>query len=901
MRKAFRIGLFCLTAALLMPATPVYAQCVNPAGNEGDMAFNETHKVAQYCDSAGWVAMLPPTAADDCKNIGEVCADGTIYAGLTPDGNVRMYTTASDIGTSRWASSNETTALTSNTDGDGNTIGLVNFPGAVTYDAAQDCYDSSAEGYYDWYLPARNELLVLYTNRLAIGNFDTGGFYWSSSENTANNAREVSFVNGTTTNYNKGTVFNIRCVRSDNSKVTEIVPSGLVGHWRLDEITGIYAFDSSSSGNDGTYNTGTTPATDTRAGVINRSIQLNDDSNDRIDVPGDAAYNNLNEFTISAWINTDNIGTYYQGIVEIAGVAELFLAFNSMQVRFGAEGWSTQAGTWQYAEIPAVQQWVHVAVTYDYSSTANAPKIYVDGVEQVIGISFAPSGTYTPPVSPSIAIGSADIGGWRGFRGKMDDVRIYNRILSADEITEIYEARNGIRYNETANVPEFFDGNKFVPVAKFNDVSGGLVGHWKLDETTGTTAVDSSGNGNDGTMLDALSADTHSTAGAVGKGINFTGNSTYINVTGSGFPLDPGEPFTMSAWASADIVTGLYGSIMLWGRANDSPYTRPNIRIYESAGSVYLRVGVGNNVINDYALPGFAANVFELYTVTYDGTDMEAFRNGVSLGSWTPASPIDASENMLTIGARANGAVYNTLHRGTIDDVRLYSRVLSDDEIMTLYAMGAPLGQSTALPQGCPNIGDVCDDGTIYAGTSPDGSVEMFTTPEDAGLMYWNNDNTNYTDVTAVAGSASAGMSNTLGLVVTDSDSVAAGFQTHFAAQYCYDLEIGGSNDWYLPAPNELVILYNNRAAIGNFDVSGEEYWTSRTVGLNAGSTVNFNTGNIDGSDKHADERVRCVRKGPAPRCANPYGLEGSMFYNTTHDVMQYCDGARWVAIGKRN
>jgi len=44
---------------------------------------------------------------------------------------------------------------------------------------------------------------------------------------------------------------------------------------------------------------------------------------------------------------------------------------------------------------------------------------------------------------------------------------------------------------------------------------------------------------------------------------------------------------------------------------------------------------------------------------------------------------------------------------------------------------------------------------------------------------------------------------------------------------------------------------------------------------------------------------VRCVRKGPAPRCVNPYGVEGEMTYNTTHDVVQYCDGARWVGIGK--
>ncbi|HIF26219.1 MAG TPA: DUF1566 domain-containing protein [Micavibrio sp.] len=897
MRKAFRIGLFCLTAALLMPTMPVYAQCVNPAGNEGDMAFNETHKVAQYCDSAGWVAMLPPITEADCTEVGEVCSDGTIYAGLTPDGNVRMYTTASDIGTARWATSNETTSLNSNTDGDGNTIGLVNFPSAVTYDAAQACYDSSADGYYDWYLPALNELSVLYANRTAIGNFDTGGFYWSSSENSSNNARELSFVNGASTNYNKGSVFNIRCVRSDNSKLTEIVPTGLIRHWRLDETAGSLAVDSSGNGGDVAYQ-GMNPASNTRKGMV-ASAQYFTASNhimsDAIDLG--------NEFTLASWVKLDSPTSTAQGIFANSqeGNFDGFkLYVNSWATTDGELVFETSNGTTQNngsttgANI-APNSWAHVAAVVN--KTGGAVTLYVNGVD--LTSDSAISSTFNS--NEELWAGRfKDAGGF--LTGSLDDLRVYNRLLTASEVQEIYEARNGIRYNETANVPEFFDGDKFKQVMKASDVPDGLVAHWKLDETTGTTAVDSSGNGNDASMIGNLSADTHSAPGAVGRSLNFTGAETYITVTGSGFPTGSGTPFTMSAWAQSDIFTGHYGTILLWGRDNDSSYTRPNMRMLELTGNMYLRVGVGNNIYNDYVLSGYDVNTFEHYTVTYDGTDMEAFRNGVSMGAWTPASPINAPDDYAVIGSRNNGGSFNQLFRGSIDDVRLYDRVLSNDEIMTLYAMGAPYGQNKAAPQGCPNIGDVCDDGSIYAGISPDGSIDMYTTPEDAGLMNFNNGVNNYTDASTGTTGTATGESNTAYLVITDSDSVAAGVQLHNAAQYCYDLVAHGRDDWYLGAEDEMTVIYNNYEAIGNFDDSGEEYWTSRDpTGSNAGRTIRFNDGVVDGSNKDVLERVRCISKGPAPRCANPYGLEGSMFYNTTHDVMQYCDGGRWVGIGKQN
>ncbi len=120
--------------------------------------------------------------------IGDVCGS-MVYAGLSPDGNKRMFATLCDGGMI-WNGSACTGSQalvqwgyhfqnkeTSMVDGDGNTADLPLSPAATACTARAD------GGFTDWYLPSRDELNVLYINRAAIKNFTEGDwiFYWSSS------------------------------------------------------------------------------------------------------------------------------------------------------------------------------------------------------------------------------------------------------------------------------------------------------------------------------------------------------------------------------------------------------------------------------------------------------------------------------------------------------------------------------------------------------------------------------------------------------------------------------------------------------------------------------------------------------------------------------------------------
>ena len=298
--------------------------------------------------------------------------------------------------------------------------------------------------------------------------------------------------------------------------------------------------------------------------------------------------------------------------------------------------------------------------------------------------------------------------------------------------------------------------------------------------------------------------------------------------------------------------------------------------------------------------------------VTYDAgsvdNDPEFYLNGVFVpGTIENTAPV-APKTGAGLSSLRIGNANNLLNAwgGELDDVRIYNRILSDAEIAQLYQMGAPVGQTTSLPQGCPNIGDVCDDGTVYAGLSPDGNLEMFTTTiEFEERLPFNNGNS--ADFVLTNTTGNTGEANTNTLVVLDSDSATAGFQPHQAAQYCYDLVAYGADDWYLPSTAEYDLLLPAIHTLGDYTTATTipDYHTSNEQDLDDISKRRlFTSTGATGSGSYPKEGigyVRCARKGPAPRCANPYGLEGQMIYNTTHSIVQYCDGARWIGLGKDN
>jgi len=96
--------------------------------------------------------------------------------------------------------------------GNANTNAIIALYGSES-NAAKICADLVLGGFSDWYLPSKDEMTQLFSNRIAIGGFNTN-FYWTSSESGAGVAVSFYFFNGNSGNYNKTDMNSVRAVRT---------------------------------------------------------------------------------------------------------------------------------------------------------------------------------------------------------------------------------------------------------------------------------------------------------------------------------------------------------------------------------------------------------------------------------------------------------------------------------------------------------------------------------------------------------------------------------------------------------------------------------------------------------------------------------------------------------------
>ncbi len=126
-------------------------------------------------------------------------------------------------------------------------------------------------------------------------------------------------------------------------------------------------------------------------------------------------------------------------------------------------------------------------------------------------------------------------------------------------------------YNPDHSMLQYCDGTNWIamgpPARPALDVGAmptdGLVGWWTLDETSGTSAADSSGNGNNGTMIGGLDAGNDSVAGQIGTALDFDGDDD-ISASDDN-ALDISSSFSLAAWIYPDTVSSGYMTFLVKG------------------------------------------------------------------------------------------------------------------------------------------------------------------------------------------------------------------------------------------------------------------------------------------------------------------------------------------------
>jgi hypothetical protein len=231
-----------------------------------------------------------------------------------------------------------------------------------------------------------------------------------------------------------------------NNKFSQVVTvgapplptAGPVAMWKLDETSGTTAADSSGNALKGTL--GNYSASGWTAGKIGGALNFNGVSN-IVTVGSPAALTNLARYTVAAWIKPRSLGELKLGrIVNKRSAAGWALFLNTDGSAFFRQTFSTTEGAWSTpANSVALGAWLHVAVAYDSSSSANRPVFYINGKLVTTTVRAAPAGSRSSDAASLLTIGNTSTLE-RTFDGAIDDVRIYNRILTATEIGTLVTA-----------------------------------------------------------------------------------------------------------------------------------------------------------------------------------------------------------------------------------------------------------------------------------------------------------------------------------------------------------------------------------------------------------------------------------------------------------------------------
>lgn len=153
--------------------------------------------------------------------------------------------------------------------------------------------------------------------------------------------------------------------------------------------------------------------------------------------------NYLTDITYAAWYKADSGNAWNEVIIshnegDAIGSDAFSVGFGL--IHFTNFRWATTDGIWYRSFSPTVGTWYHVAVTYNFS-TASVPKFYINGVEYAPTTSQQPTGTLFTKRPQILIVGNKNTNNFQftnGVNGSLFDVRAYNRILTAAEVTTLY-------------------------------------------------------------------------------------------------------------------------------------------------------------------------------------------------------------------------------------------------------------------------------------------------------------------------------------------------------------------------------------------------------------------------------------------------------------------------------
>lgn len=463
--------------------------------------------------------------------------------------------------------------------------------------------------------------------------------------------------------------------------IKAVPTKGLTGYWSFNEGTSTIAHDFSGSKNAGTLTAAVAALPTWTAGKLSQALHF-DGASGYVSVPNGGPLNNLQSGSISLWVKYNN--TTQPNVVNLVYGTLLVRQHDGVFTNqwLGLDGadpttahirWcpyaATAAGCATGSTVIGANTWDNITVVY----TSGSHSVYVNGALDIATTTAGSMGNDSTPL---------DLGGMfstsfkSGIIGSIDDVRVYNRTLSASEAQAIYQ--NGQQ-------------NGFTKVnAPWSFITNGLISDWTFNgpdmNWANGLALDRLG-GNNGNLI-GFSTTTGPTAGKLGQALRFDANASYVSAPA----VNGGNAFSLCSWVYLRD-TSTVASIIT--------------KQYNGAGGTVLNYALGfglnTGVANQLQFGFFNGGVWHLVTEsgtfptkqwkhvcgTWDGTTASLYINGALDNSATPGGTAANDANLTWIGRRHDSFYGTPYLSGSLDDPRIYNRALSASEVKQLYSYGA--------------------------------------------------------------------------------------------------------------------------------------------------------------------------------------------------------------------
>ncbi len=435
--------------------------------------------------------------------------------------------------------------------------------------------------------------------------------------------------------------------------------NGMVSYYKFDATSGD-AIDEMGI-NNGTVS----GATRNQTGKINKAFDF-DGYNDYVALGSNSSLGSGLEdaFTFSAWIKTSDFDI--EKILSNEGYySSYYLGGDNeklkLSVRVGYSSYVSITGTTDLDD----NSWHHVVAKFDGDDLY----LYVDGVME----NSQDIGWYGPFFENEyVHIGARKrySSTYEEFDGLIDEVGIWNRALTSEEITELYNSNAGVSYPfgpEPVGLPA--GSPEHDPVPEAHSEIDGLVSYYKFEETSGAV-IDEIAN-NDATVSGAA----RGVGGKIDLGYDFDGSNDYVSLgNNANITTDLVDGFTISTWIKSGdiegrIIDNTTGSFSYYlGTYVDNAKVEVN-----TTSGIKTLTGNTQNMRN---------NQWHHLLVSYNGYYLKLFIDGALNKSMYIADPLVFSANDVKLGLKST---YYYAFDGKIDEVGIWNRALSPKEISNLY------------------------------------------------------------------------------------------------------------------------------------------------------------------------------------------------------------------------